>query len=181
MQAAKAGECVGRAPCKRFLHRFTGHCEGFLSPSRSFLGHATNCTDAPIPNSAAIFFQPRPCARRALILALSTTTRGRPSFLPLARALRRPGRTRSAIRLRSSSATPPRTVKAILRVGVPVSTCSESETNSMPRALNVGPVGARQLLRSFLHLLPNKLVERLPFDLGGPKLPALIHGLEVSS
>src|ERR1700676_3461839 len=57
--------------------------------------------------------------------------------LPLARAFRRPARTRSAIKLRSSSATAPSTVKIIFPVGVVVSTCSDSETNSIPRERKV--------------------------------------------
>src|SRR5437879_6704200 len=62
------------------------------------------------PNSAQTSRQDRPCARRVAILAASTRTRGLPRCLPLARALRKPARTRSAIRLRSSSATAPKTV-----------------------------------------------------------------------
>src|ERR1700674_2821055 len=57
-----------------------------------------------------------------------------PSHLPLARAFRNPALTLSTIRLRSSSATAPRTVKTSFPAGVEVSTCSDSETNSMPRA-----------------------------------------------
>jgi hypothetical protein len=41
-----------------------------------------------------------------------------------------PARTRSAIRLRSNSATAPSTMKTILPVGVLVSTCFERETKS---------------------------------------------------
>jgi DNA helicase HerA-like ATPase len=48
--------------------------------------------------------------RKRAILARSSFSCGRPSFLPFARAFRRPARTRSTIRLRSSSATAPRTV-----------------------------------------------------------------------
>src|SRR5262249_38157966 len=44
-------------------------------------------------------------------LEASTTTLGRPILLPLALAFLIPARTRSAIRLRSSSATAPSTVK----------------------------------------------------------------------
>ena len=39
---------------------------------------------------------------------------------------------RSTIKLRSSSATAPKTVKTIFPVGVLVSSCSENETKSMP-------------------------------------------------
>jgi hypothetical protein len=56
---------------------------------------------------------------------------------PLALALRIPARTRSTIKLRSSSATAPRTVNAILLAGVDVSICSEKEMKSIPRARNV--------------------------------------------
>ena len=73
--------------------------------------------------------------RRAAILERSTAFLGLPSFLPLALAFRRPARTRSAIRLRSSSATAPKTVKIIRPVGVLVSTCSERDTNSFPQRL----------------------------------------------
>ncbi len=61
-----------------------------------------------------------PERRRAAILEESRTFLGRPSFLPLARAFLRPALTLSAIRLRSSSATAPRTVKTIfpVRAGV---------------------------------------------------------------
>src|SRR6202022_2069942 len=62
---------------------------------------------------------------------------GLPNLFPLDLALRRPALTRSAIRDLSSSATAPRTVKTIFPVGVLVSTCSESDTNSTPRALKV--------------------------------------------
>lgn len=91
---------------------------------------------APIPSCSAISFQDAPCARRAAILVASTTLRGRPRRFPLARAFRKPARTRSAIRLRSSSATAPRTVNTILAVGVLVSTCSERLTNSISKARN---------------------------------------------
>ncbi len=62
---------------------------------------------------------------------------GRPIRLPFARALRMPALTRSTIRLRSSSATAPRTVKTIFPVGVLVSSCSENEMKSMPRLRKV--------------------------------------------
>ncbi len=54
---------------------------------------------------------------------------GRPSRFLFARAWRKPARTLSTIKLRSSSATAPSTVKTIFPVGVLVSTCSESEAN----------------------------------------------------
>ncbi len=57
--------------------------------------------------------------------------------LSLPRAFRNPALTRSAIRLRSSSATATRTVKTIRPVGIVVSTCSLRLTNAMPSALKV--------------------------------------------
>ncbi len=78
------------------------------------------------------FGQLMPWARRQAIFAPSTASLGRPSRRPLARALRSPARTRSAVRLRSNSATGPRTVKTILPVGVEVSLCSLRLTNAMP-------------------------------------------------
>jgi len=90
-----------------------------------------------MPKSWAMCRHERPLARRPAILAASTAIRGRPSVLPLARALRRPARTRSTIRLRSSSATAPKTVKTIFPAGVDVSICSEKDTKSIPRALKV--------------------------------------------
>lgn len=58
----------------------------------------------PIRILLAIRFQPSPDARSARTVAKSTTVLGRPSRLPLARAFRKPARTRSAIKLRSNSA-----------------------------------------------------------------------------
>ena len=100
-----------------------------------FLAHslpARLTVPSPTSNRTAILRQERPRERRATIFRWSTTALGLPSFLPLERAFRRPAFTLSAIRLRSSSATAPRTVKTILPVGVEVSTCSERETNSIP-------------------------------------------------
>jgi magnesium chelatase family protein len=57
--------------------------------------------------------------------------------VPLARAFRMPALTRSTIKLRSSSATAPKTVKTNFPAGVDVSTCSESETNSIPNERKV--------------------------------------------
>jgi hypothetical protein len=48
-----------------------------------------------------------------------------------------PALTRSAIKHRSSSATAPRTVKTSFPAGVEVSTCSDKETNSIPKERNV--------------------------------------------
>jgi len=91
---------------------------------------------------------PMPCIdtplARSLVISMSETFAvGRPSRFPFARAFRRPARTRSAIRDRSSSATAPRTVKIILPVGVEVSICSLYETNSIPKARNVSRARSR--------------------------------------
>jgi hypothetical protein len=88
----------------------------------------------PTPNSLEIARQDAPEARRVSNRFWLTNMGGRPSRFPFARALRNPALTRSTIKLRSSSATAPRTVKTILPVGVPVSTLSESETKSTPSA-----------------------------------------------
>src|ERR1019366_4585276 len=79
-----------------------------------------------MPVSRQTALQEQPWVRRDAILEASTATLGLPSLLPLALAFLMPARTRSAIRLRSSSATAPSTVKTILPVGVLVSTCSET-------------------------------------------------------
>jgi hypothetical protein len=88
----------------------------------------------PTPSFLAIARHEDPDARRLLIWDSRMWTRGRPSFFPLARALRKPALTRSTIRLRSSSATAPKTVKIIFPVGVLVSMFSERDTKSIPRA-----------------------------------------------
>ena len=88
----------------------------------------------PTSNSAAIRFQPRPSARSAAILRVSTITRGRPSLLPVAYAFLSPALTRSTIRLRSSSVTAPRTVKTIFPAGVEVPSDSLRDTKWTPRA-----------------------------------------------
>ncbi len=90
-----------------------------------------------MPSLAASVPQLAPDRLSAITLPALTWTGGRPNFFPLARAFRRPALTLSAIRLRSSSATAPRTVNTIFPVGVLVSTCSERETNSIPKALKV--------------------------------------------
>ena len=51
--------------------------------------------------------QERPSERNAATRRASTAARGRPNFLPFARALRRPARTRSWISARSNSAIAP--------------------------------------------------------------------------
>jgi hypothetical protein len=58
-----------------------------------------------VPSSEAIERKEWPCSRRDVILPGSTTLRGLPSVFLLARAFRSPARTRSTIKLRSSSAT----------------------------------------------------------------------------
>jgi hypothetical protein len=97
-----------------------------------FLNFGRYTVPSPIPSCVAIFAQESPRARKRAIWARSTITRGRPSLLPFARAFRNPARTRSAIKLRSSSATAPRTVKTIRPAGVAVSSDSERLTNSIP-------------------------------------------------
>lgn len=59
-----------------------------------------------------------PLGAQVAILAASTATRGRPSSRPFALAFLMPARTRSQIRLHSSSATAPSTVNTIFSVGV---------------------------------------------------------------
>jgi hypothetical protein len=89
------------------------------------------------PSSRVIFGQDRPEARSRAILEASTATRGLPRRLPLARAFRKPARTRSAMRERSSSATAPSTVNTIRPAGVAVSSDSDRLTNSIPRTWKV--------------------------------------------
>lgn len=104
--------------------------------SKRFFETALNAVAVETPSSAEIDRQEAPSERRRVITRGSAIFRGLPRRLPFARAFRRPARTRSAIRLRSSSATAPSTVKTILPVGVLVSTCSESDTNSIPSDRN---------------------------------------------
>jgi hypothetical protein len=73
-------------------------------------------------------------ARNWATCEVSTSDAGRPMRFPFARAFRNPAFTLSTIRLRSSSATAPKTVKTIFPAGVEVSICSEYETKSIPRA-----------------------------------------------
>ena len=70
---------------------------------------------SPMPIRCAIARQERPCARRLPIRERSTKTLGRPTFFPLARALRIPALTLSTIRRRSSSAAAPRTIFPLSR------------------------------------------------------------------
>ena len=97
------------------------------------------------PTARAIARQDAPESRRAAILAASTALRGLPSVFPFARAFRKPALTLSTIRLRSNSATAPKTVNTILPAGVVVSICSLKLTNAMPSELNVsrGPKQVR--------------------------------------
>ena len=95
-----------------------------------------------VPFTALITNEP-PRDSRMLNLGQTPSLVGLPRRFPFARAFRTPARTRSAIRLRSSSATAPRTVKIIFPVGVEVSTCSDSETNSMPRERKVSSARSR--------------------------------------
>src|SRR6516225_3579317 len=75
--------------------------------------------------------------RNVAILTGSTLTFGRPRRLPFALAFRRPDFTRSTIKLRSNSATAPRTVNTMRPAGVAVSSDSDRLTNSIPRTRNV--------------------------------------------
>src|SRR5580698_6648663 len=77
-------------------------------------------------------FHDAPCALKRRTSDGSTSHLGLPSIFPLARAFLSPARTRSDIRLRSSSATEARTVKTILPVGVDVSMDSDRELKSIP-------------------------------------------------
>ena len=117
-----------------------------MAARETFLSHQRTARLALavfVPTSRAISRQEHPCARRAAIFVASTILRGLPSVFPLARAFRSPARTRSTIKLRSNSATAPRTVNIILPVGVVVSICSLRLTNAMPSALNVSKARSR--------------------------------------
>ena len=99
-----------------------------------------NAVAALNPRAAPTARQDEPADRRRLISARSICLRGRPRIFPLARAFRSPARTLSAMRLRSSSATAPRTVKTSFRRVVDVSICSD---RLMPRDWH-SPSGARR-------------------------------------
>jgi len=81
--------------------------------------------------------------RNVAILTGSTLTFGRPRRLPFALAFRRPDFTRSTIKLRSNSATAPRTVNTMRPAGVAVSSDSDRLTNSIPRTRNVSSALSR--------------------------------------
>lgn len=68
----------------------------------------------------------------------STWLPGLPNRAPFARAFRRPGFTRSAIKPGSNSATRHKTVKTNLAARVNVSACSDSEINSIPEFIDEG-------------------------------------------
>jgi hypothetical protein len=120
--------------CGEPLQLLTGEPEvGF---SKRPLEAALKAVAVETPRAAEIVRHEAPSARRRMIARASAIFRGRPSRFPFVLAIRRPARTRSAIKLRSSSATAPGTVKTIFPVGVDVSTCSEREMNSMPRDRN---------------------------------------------
>ena len=90
---------------------------------------------------------------------------------PFARALRIPARTRSTMRLRSSSATAPNTVKTILPVGVDVSSCSNRLTNSIPSAWKFSSArkGARPVARSLRRIYSHSSFLRPAYTLHGPR------------
>jgi hypothetical protein len=67
---------------------------GFFERSQN----AAYAVPTPIPSFLAIVGQDAPSARRQLIFAISTATRGRPTRLPFLRAAASPDRTRSANR-----------------------------------------------------------------------------------
>ena len=75
----------------------------------------------------------------------------------MARAFLKPARTRSAIKLRSNSATAPKTVKTILPVGVEVSICSENETKVALKGRAWIAAGSFQIVR-----LETDLIAPLP-------------------
>jgi hypothetical protein len=95
-----------------------------------------------MPVSRRIAPQKGPWALRVAILEASTPTLGPPS-LAVGHRIRSTGADPNATRPRSSSATPPSTVKTILPVGALVSTCSDKETKSIPRALKVSRARSR--------------------------------------
>jgi hypothetical protein len=104
-----------------------------------------NAVAALTPSAAPTARHDEPVERNRLISVRSIFFRGRPRIFPLARAFRSPARTLSAIRLRSSSATAPKTVKTSFPAGVDVSNCSDRLTNSIPSALNVSKARRRWL------------------------------------
>jgi hypothetical protein len=85
----------------------------------------------------------QPRARKLAIPESDNTLRGLPNRFPFARAFRTPAFTRSTIRLRSSSATAPRTVNTSLPAGVAVSIASLTETKLMPSEPNVSSARSR--------------------------------------
>src|SRR6202041_3433262 len=114
------------AECQPFVYEVCLHraTKPFL-----FFRAKQNAVAALTPRAAPTARQDEPADRSRLISVKSISLRGRPRVFPLARALRSPARTRSAIRLRSNSATAPSTVKTSLPAGVDVSTCSDKLTN----------------------------------------------------
>ena len=110
-----------------------GRAVGFSPPTWK----ARRTVASGSPSIRPIALHEAPERLREAIREQSTAFRGLPSRFPFALAFRRPALTRSAIKLRSSSATAPRTVKTIFPVGVLVSTCSERETNSFQQHLEV--------------------------------------------
>src|SRR5208282_4587784 len=97
----------------------------------------------PTPSFSEIVRQEAPEARSEAILAASTTTLGRPSRLPLARACRRPALTRSWISDHSNSAIAAIIWNISRLEGVPRSKLSLKLTNAKPTASS----SARALIR----------------------------------
>jgi hypothetical protein len=87
------------------------------------LVEAQNAVDGLTPSAMPTARHEAPLARNWSISSALGILRGRPNVRPLDLAFRMPALTRSTMRLRSSSATAPSTVKTILPVGVDVSTC----------------------------------------------------------
>src|SRR5579859_2980280 len=115
-------------------------------PRKWFLARfwkARRAVPSPMFNCLATARHDAPLERSSSIAKTSTTTHGLPSVFPFARAFRKPARTRSAIRLRSNSATAPSTVKIMRPVGVLVSSASLRLTNPIPSALKVSSARSR--------------------------------------
>lgn len=123
--------CDEKQGYKSAAHRHCGSRDFGKASIRPAGSPSTNA------NCLAIVAQDCPWARARDTLAVSTAVRGRPRRLPFALAFLIPALTRSMIKLRSSSATAPSTVKTIRPAGVDVSRFSERLTKSIPRALKV--------------------------------------------
>ena len=85
-------------------------------------------TDAVLPGDLA---EGLPATAVPAMASRSRSSAGRPMCRPSRRARRMPARTRSTIRLRSSSAIAPMMTTMARPSGPPVSICSRKLTNSM--------------------------------------------------